>query len=58
MANITRYDPFGLVRTDPFADIDDMFKILERNPEIENKPGARPLHITQGVVRFDGVHFP
>ena len=29
-------------------DIDDMFKILERNPEIEDKPGAKPLHVTQG----------
>jgi ABC-type transport system involved in Fe-S cluster assembly fused permease/ATPase subunit len=38
-------------------DIDDMFKILDRNPEIQDKPGAKPLHITQGVVRFDDVHF-
>lgn len=38
-------------------DIDDMFKVLERNPEIEDKPDARPLHITQGIVRFEDVHF-
>jgi len=38
-------------------DIDDMFKILDRNPEIQDKPDAKPLHITQGVVRFDDVHF-
>ncbi len=38
-------------------DIDDMFKILQRNPEIEDRPGARPLHISQGVVRFEDVHF-
>ena len=38
-------------------DIDDMFKILQRNPEIEDRPGARPLHMSQGVVRFEDVHF-
>ncbi len=38
-------------------DIDDMFQILDRNPEIQDKPGATPLHITQGVVRFEDVHF-
>jgi ATP-binding cassette subfamily B protein len=38
-------------------DIDDMFRILERNPEIEDRPGAKPLVVTEGVVRFDDVHF-
>ncbi|WP_210485711.1 ABCB family ABC transporter ATP-binding protein/permease [Microvirga antarctica] len=38
-------------------DIDDMFEILERNPEIQDKPNAKPLQITQGIVRFDDVHF-
>jgi ATP-binding cassette subfamily B protein len=38
-------------------DIEDMFRIIERNPEIEDKPGARPLEVTQGVVRFEDVHF-
>jgi len=38
-------------------DIDDMFKILEKNPEIEDRPGARPLVVTEGHVRFEDVHF-
>jgi ATP-binding cassette subfamily B protein len=38
-------------------DIDDMFKILERNPEIEDKPGAKPLQAADGTVRFEDVHF-
>jgi ABC-type transport system involved in Fe-S cluster assembly fused permease/ATPase subunit len=38
-------------------DIDDMFGILERNPEIEDRPGAKSLVVTQGVVRFEDVHF-
>jgi len=38
-------------------DIDDMFKILHRNPEIADRPGAAPLRIGQGVVRFDDVRF-
>jgi len=38
-------------------DIDDMFAIIERNPEIQDKPGAKPLHVPDGVVRFENVHF-
>jgi ABC-type transport system involved in Fe-S cluster assembly fused permease/ATPase subunit len=38
-------------------DIDDMFRILERNPEIQDRPGARPLTVTEGTVRFEDVHF-
>ncbi|WP_245291279.1 ABCB family ABC transporter ATP-binding protein/permease [Methylobacterium aquaticum] len=38
-------------------DIDDMFKILHRNPEIADRPGAAPLAITEAVVRFEDVHF-
>ena len=38
-------------------DIDDMFRIIEQNPEIQDKPDAKPLHVTQGVVRFEDVHF-
>jgi ATP-binding cassette, subfamily B, heavy metal transporter len=38
-------------------DIDDMFRILEQNPEIQDKPGARPLVASEGNVRFDNVHF-
>lgn len=38
-------------------DIDDMFQIIDRNPEIQDRPGARPLEVQQGVVRFEDVHF-
>jgi ATP-binding cassette subfamily B protein len=38
-------------------DIDDMFSIIERNPEIQDRPGAKPLQVTDGVVRFEDVHF-
>ncbi len=38
-------------------DIDDMFHILERNPEIEDKPNAKPLHVEKGTVRFEDVYF-
>ena len=35
-------------------DIDDMFKILERNPEIEDRPGAKPLAVTRGPRALRG----
>lgn len=38
-------------------DIDDMFAVLDRNPEIQDRLGARPLEVKQGVVRFEDVHF-
>jgi ATP-binding cassette subfamily B protein len=38
-------------------DIDDMFRIIGRNPEIQDKPDAKPLQVAQGVVRFEDVHF-
>ncbi|MBB3018500.1 ATP-binding cassette subfamily B protein [Microvirga lupini] len=38
-------------------DIDDMFQIIDRNPEIQDKPGAMPLQVNQAVVRFEDVHF-
>ncbi|HYI89826.1 MAG TPA: ABC transporter ATP-binding protein/permease, partial [Beijerinckiaceae bacterium] len=38
-------------------DIDDMFHIVEQNPEIQDRPGARPLAVSEASVRFDDVHF-
>jgi ATP-binding cassette, subfamily B, heavy metal transporter len=38
-------------------DIDDMFRILEQNPEIQDRPSAKPLVVTEGSVRFEDVHF-
>src|ERR1700733_8219911 len=38
-------------------DIETMFKVLERKPEIEDRPGALPLRVTAGTIRFDNVSF-
>ena len=38
-------------------DIEEMFSILSKNPEIADRPGARPLQVKQGAVRFDNVRF-
>ena len=38
-------------------DIDDMFRVLHRNPEIADRPGAVPLASGRAVVRFEDVHF-
>ncbi|MPZ54901.1 MAG: ATP-binding cassette domain-containing protein [Rhizobiales bacterium] len=39
------------------TDIEIMFSILSRKPEIEDKPDARPLTVTQGTIRFEDVAF-
>jgi ATP-binding cassette, subfamily B, heavy metal transporter len=38
-------------------DIEKMFNVLSRDPEIEDIPGARPLIVTSGNVRFENVQF-
>ena len=38
-------------------DIEKMFNVLSRNPEIKDTPGALPLLVTSGNVRFDNVEF-
>src|SRR6201985_2073307 len=38
-------------------DIEKMFGVLARNPEVKDIPGARPLIVTAGSVRFDDVRF-
>src|SRR4051812_7131966 len=38
-------------------DIETMFGILARKPEIEDKPGAAPLHVRNGAIRFENVDF-
>jgi ATP-binding cassette, subfamily B, heavy metal transporter len=38
-------------------DIEKMFSVLSRNPEIEDIPGAEPLLVTAGILRFDDVRF-
>jgi len=39
------------------TDIEEMFKLLDQDPEVQDKPGARPLAITGPVIRFEDVHF-
>jgi ABC-type transport system involved in Fe-S cluster assembly fused permease/ATPase subunit len=39
------------------TDIEEMFKLLDQNPEITDKPGATPLAVTGPVIRFDDVTF-
>jgi ABC-type transport system involved in Fe-S cluster assembly fused permease/ATPase subunit len=38
-------------------DIEKMFAVLSRNPEIKDVSGARPLIVTSGNLRFDDVRF-
>jgi ATP-binding cassette subfamily B protein len=38
-------------------DIEKMFNVLSRNPEIKDIPGATALTVTSGNVRFDNVQF-
>ncbi|MDB5566473.1 MAG: transporter related [Tardiphaga sp.] len=38
-------------------DIEKMFGVLQRNPEVKDIAGARPLVVTSGNVRFDDVRF-
>jgi ATP-binding cassette subfamily B protein len=38
-------------------DIEIMFSILSRKPEIEDRPGAGALKVRTGTIRFDNVSF-
>ena len=39
------------------TDLDRMFRLLEREREIADRPGAPALAVTQATVRFEGVSF-
>jgi len=39
------------------TDIEEMFKLLDQDPEVVDKPDAKPLAITGPVIRFDNVTF-
>jgi ATP-binding cassette subfamily B protein len=39
------------------VDVEAMFAILSQNPEIEDIPGAQPLTVISGAVRFENVVF-
>ena len=38
-------------------DMEAMFKLIDRVPEIADKPGAQPLNVVGGEVRFEDVVF-
>ncbi len=38
-------------------DIEAMFTLLSRDPEIKDAPGAKPLVVTAGAIRFEDVWF-
>ncbi len=39
------------------ADMEKMFSLLDKHAEIADAPGARPLQVSQGRVRFERVDF-
>lgn len=39
------------------ADMDLVFKLLEREPDIQDQPQARPLRLAGGGIRFEQVSF-
>jgi ATP-binding cassette, subfamily B, heavy metal transporter len=39
------------------TDIETMFGILARDPEIKDRPGAKPLQVPDGMIRFEDVRF-
>lgn len=39
------------------VDLETMFALLEEHPEIEDRPGARPLVVSDGEIRFENVGF-
>ena len=38
-------------------DIEMMFALLTRKPEIKDRPGAKPLQVRAGTIRFEDVRF-
>jgi ATP-binding cassette, subfamily B, heavy metal transporter len=39
------------------VDIEAMFDLLSGDPEVKDIPGAKPLVVTNGAIRFENVHF-
>ncbi|MGI9504099.1 MAG: ATP-binding cassette domain-containing protein, partial [Geminicoccaceae bacterium] len=39
------------------VDIEVMFALLGQEPEVEDRPGARPLKVKDGEIRFENVFF-
>ena len=69
MANISRYDPLSLARTDPFGDFDDLFKgffmrpmLFEGQPQMQIKmdvkedDNAYTVHADIPGVKKEDIH--
>jgi ATP-binding cassette, subfamily B, heavy metal transporter len=60
---IQLYQPMNFMGTvyreikQALVDIEKMFEILSTNAEVEDKPGAPPLAVARGAVRFEDVKF-
>jgi ABC-type transport system involved in Fe-S cluster assembly fused permease/ATPase subunit len=39
------------------TDLDKMFSLMEKHREIDDAPGAQPLRVSEGAVRFEDVGF-
>jgi ATP-binding cassette subfamily B protein len=39
------------------TDLDKMFSLMEKHREVDDAPGAQPLRVSEGVVRFEHVGF-
>ncbi len=39
------------------VDIEAMFDLLEQAPEVKDRPGAKPLSVSKGAIKFEDVHF-
>lgn len=39
------------------VDLEAMFSLLDANPEIVDSPGAKPLQVAEGRIRFENVSF-
>ncbi len=39
------------------TDLDKMFALMEKHREVDDAPGAQPLQVSAGVVRFEQVSF-
>jgi len=39
------------------VDLEAMFALLDERPEVKDKPGAKPLKVPRGEIRFDHVRF-
>jgi ATP-binding cassette, subfamily B, heavy metal transporter len=39
------------------VDLEAMFGLLDEHPEVKDKPGAQPLNVSKGEIRFENVGF-